>query len=145
MKFFAILACVLTINNAAWAEEAKMTPVQDKQSAPYAGVLLSPEAVAQIVSDYLVKEEEKNIAVTRAIGETKAQCSYRENEIRIALEADKKVAQAQIESAKAQNELLNRELKKAEERQSNPLLWGSLGVAVGVAITVLSAAVISNK
>ena len=145
MKFFTVFLCASFISTSVFAEEAKMTPIQEKQSSPYSGVLLSPEAVAELVTDFVTKEEEKNIAVTRAVGETRAQCTFHETEVRISLEADKKVVQAQLDGAKAQNELLNRELKKAEERQSSPLLWASLGVAAGIVTTVAISFALKNK
>lgn len=134
--FVSLVLCSIVVSNTALAEEPVMTPLVAQQPAPYAGVLLNPDAVARTVAEYETRQAEIDAAIVRAVGEKQAQCTYHENEVRVTLETDNKIAQAHIDSGRAQNDLLQKELKKAEARQSNPMLWSTIGVVTGVVLTV---------
>lgn len=144
-KFIAVLTFVSFFASVASAEEAQMSPLKKAEPAPYDGVLLTPQAVADIIADIATKNDEQQAAVKRAVGETEAQCRYHENEVRIKLEADNKIVQAQLEGRNRENKLLNESLKKAEDRQSNPALWAGVGVVLGAAATVLIVWAVNQK
>lgn len=116
-----------------------ISPMKKGQVAPYTGVLLSPKALATIVTELKSFDERIKIELERANGESKARCDYEINAVKIAAETDSKVAQARLEENQKRIEILEETIEEQQTSQSDPVLYGGLGFGIGVAATVLLA------
>lgn len=122
---------------------AAVSPMKRGQIAPFTGVLLSPKALATVVADLNSMTDQIKIEVDRARGEEKARCDFSVSQVRTELETDKKIMQAHVDDDQAQLRILEDHLKKAEQSQSNALIWGFVGLGSGIAVSLLTVAVVS--
>jgi hypothetical protein len=120
---------------------AAISPMKKGQVAPFTGVLLSPAASAKISVDYESLSKQIKIAVDQATAEAGARCDARVNEVSIHANADKRVADAQLEASKKENVILNERIKKQEDDRPNVILWLGGGFLAGLGAAVVGALV----
>lgn len=148
-KIFAFfLICILCcISTTTYADDqfelssAVITPLEKNEKAPYQGILLSPEAIANIIADYKAFEEKMKIELERQKREEEAQKKFEINNIISTCNADKKILDAKLKRSEGDNKLLLEEQKKLEKSQKNVLIWTlagtGAGILVGTSITYL--------
>ncbi len=115
-----------------------ISPMKRGQRAPFTGILLSPSAAADVIVEFETFEEKLHIEVMRAMAEEQAACDKKLKDAEARSTADKEVLQANLDSKKKEVEAYRVELKNINDSQPNPYLWAGLGIAGGIAITLLS-------
>lgn len=123
---------------------AAVSPMRKGQTAPFTGVLLSPEAVAKVIVDYNNAKEQTEIEAQKAREVQKAQDQLLIDNLMADLQREKAIADAQVKSRDGQVKILTDALEKAEKDKPNPTLWAGIGVAVGVAVTLLTVFVVGS-
>lgn len=121
-----------------------LSPLRKSQPAPFTGVLVSPGGVASLIAELSSIKSLVKIEVDKARADEQARAQFQVNEVTTHAEADKQIAQAQLDARGKEIDLLTTQLKKAEENRSNTPLWTGIGVAAGVIVTVATV-VIVNK
>ncbi len=121
---------------------AAISPMKKGQVAPFTGVLLSPKAVASIITELDSIPKTIKIEVDKARGDEKAKCDFRAGEAKAAADADAKVAAAKIESNMKRIGVLEDELKKERDARPNLGVWVAAGFVGGVVVTAATTYVI---
>ena len=116
---------------------AAISPLKKGQIAPFTGVLLSPKAVASVITELDSFGERIKIETDKTKGDDTAQCDFQVNVVKIQAEADAKVAQAKLDEALKRVEIFQNMVNQQQSTSSDPLLWGGLGFGIGVAATIL--------
>jgi len=119
-----------------------ISPLKKSQFAPFTGVLLSPLAVATLMTELDSRSTEIKIEVDKAVAYNEAKCTYEKSIMRNQFEADKRIFEADITAKKEQIKVLDEALKNNVTSQPNPALWTLLGIATGVVFTTATAAVV---
>ena len=119
-----------------------ISPMKKGQTAPFTGLLLSPEAIAQIIVDIQTKEADIQIEVQRATDELNAEHEHDMTVARIRNESDNKLSQSRIDAQKKEIDRLDVELKKEKDDRPSPIVWTAIGVAAGVLVSTLTASAI---
>ena len=114
-------------------------PLQKGDTAPFAGLLLSPAAVAKVIVDIDSKKAEIDIAVNAATEQQKAIDQKNLSDSQAECDRDKKVLQANLEYNAKQIQELQIALKKTEDNKPNLLLYVGGGI-IGGAVLVLGSA-----
>lgn len=121
---------------------AAISPMKKGQVAPFTGVLLSPKALATIVVQLNTVPDQIKIEVDKTKAEDKANCDFNVAETKNRLETDKKILQAEVDSANKRVNILSDIVKQQEASKSNNGLTTGLvgvgGVLVGIGATVLA-------
>lgn len=121
-----------------------ISPMKKGQIAPFTGVLLSPMAVATVITELGSIDEKIKIETDKAVGKCVAESDFNFKEAQSKYLADKKVLQASVDEKLKRIQVLQDEIKKKEAEQTNPYLWTGIGFAGGVAVTVLTAFAITQ-
>lgn len=116
---------------------AALSPMKRGQVAPFTGVLLSPEATAQLIVQLQTQPQLIKIQVDHQVAIDKANCDFSLAEQKNTLETDKKILQAQVDAGTKQVGILTDQVKKLEDSRPNTALWFGLGAGAGVIVTVL--------
>lgn len=154
MKRFvsSLLVASMLVATPVWADEtsttahAVVTPLNKGQLAPYTGVLMSPEAVAQIIAEKESTAKALQLAVQHQVDLDEAKLKFETDRITTTCTADKKILQAQVDNGHRQINILNEQLKK-ETGGPSPLGWLAIGGGTGIAVTLLTVFVVgvANK
>jgi hypothetical protein len=120
-----------------------ISPMRKSQFAPFTGVLLSPMAIATIISEIKFQQEKIDIEVKKAVETTTAEFAYKQQIFENRCTADKKVLEVSVEEKKKQIELLDSTIKAEIESRPNPVMWSLLGLAAGVVVTTTTASIIT--
>lgn len=115
-----------------------ITTVQKGAPAPFAGVLLTPEAVAKIIAEAKDCPKRIGVEVDRARGEEKARGEKALADAQADAKRDKAVLQAGIEQRDGMVKDLTSRLEKSENARSNAWMWAGGGVLAGAVIVILS-------
>lgn len=121
---------------------AAISPLKKSQFAPFTGVLLSPLAVATLMTELDTKAAEIEIEVDKATAIAESKCAYEKSIMRNQADADKKISEANILAKTEQIKVLDEAIKTHVASQPNPALWTLLGIAAGVVFTTATAAVV---
>lgn len=121
-----------------------VSPMKKDDRAPFSGVLLSPRAIATILSQFRNQKEQTKIEVDHAVSVERAQQEYKISELKTSTETDKKILEAQLAARKKEILILDERLKKEESSKANLPLWTGVGVGGGIAITILTVFAISS-
>lgn len=151
MKRFisAGLATVLAMTpTLGWADPPVapppvIVPLQKAQPAPLTGVLLSPEAVAAIVSQKDSAAQERDLAVQHQAALDGANLKFQVGQLQTTCTADKRIMQAEVDDGKRQVTILNNQLKQGSFSLS-PTAWFGIGTGTGVVLTVLAVFVVAR-
>lgn len=129
----------LASTTSVFAEDVPViAPISKGQQAPFDGVEMSPEAVANVIADKEYNKQATIVETNKATAEANANCDFKVSEITTQQSTDKKIATAQIDSMKKQNDELNSALKKAIDNTPNVAFWTGAGFVLGVGLTVLT-------
>ena len=135
-----LVASMLATSAPAWADgpttAPTVTPLIKGQPAPYTGVLMSPEAVAQVIAQNDTAAQALKLAVQHQADLDAAQLKFQLDTLTTTCTADKNDLQAQVDDGKKQINILNDQLKK-ETGGPSPPVWIGLGAAGGVVATIL--------
>ncbi len=123
---------------------AAISPMSKGNRAPFTGLLLSPLAVATIISELSSYQEMLEIELGRVKAEYEADVKFRLNRLKIEHEADVSVLNVQIESANKRIIDLGDLLQKEIDNRPNVFLWTSLGILGGIGITLLTMFAVSQ-
>lgn len=121
-----------------------LSPIRKSQPAPFTGVLVSPGGVASLIAELSSIKTLVKIEVDKARADEQARAQFQVNEVTTHADADKQIAQAQLDARSKEITLLTDQLKKAEENKSNTPLWTGIGFGAGIVITVLTVVVINK-
>lgn len=121
-----------------------ISPMKKDDRAPFTGVLLSPRAIATILSQFRNQKDQTKIEVDHAVSVERAQQEYKISEMKTSSETEKKILEAQLAARKKEISVLDERLKKEESSRANVPLWTGIGVGGGIALTVLTVFAISS-
>ena len=119
-----------------------ISPMKKGQTAPFTGLLLSPDAIAKILTEMEYKDQEIALEVQKATEELGVKHGHEMTIAKIKCDSDAKSFQDRVDSQKKEIERLDLELKKEKEDRPNPVVWAAIGVAAGVLTATLTAATI---
>ncbi len=120
-----------------------LSPMNKGQRAAFSGVLLSPKAVSKVIVDLKSIDDKVKLEVGHAVEIQKALCLRDATQTSITVEADKKIMLASIDEKMRTIKLYEDQLKKETSKTDSGTLLG-IGVAVGAALTTLTALIISQ-
>lgn len=140
-KIISVLVALSLIlsSNVCFSQTAlsgDIKPLQKGDVAPFAGLLLSPTAVAKVIVDIDSKKTEIDIAVKSAVDTQKAIDNKEFADAKAECDKDKKIMQANLDFNNKQIQELQTALKKTEDNKPNLLLYVGGGV-IGGALLVL--------
>jgi hypothetical protein len=140
-----LVTTMLVSSMPAWADAtaAAVSPISKGQTAPYTGVLLSPQALAQIVAQQDTVAAAMQLAVQHQSNIDAAQSQFQIAQQATTCTADKSDLQAQVDDDKKQINTLTVQLKHNTGGLGAPT-WIGVGVVGGVALSVLTAFAISK-
>lgn len=115
-----------------------ISPMKKKQIAPFTGVLLSPAAVAAVITDYKTAEQKTEIEVKKAVGLIEAKRAFDVSEIKASSEADKKIMKASLDEKTARIKILEDQVANVPSRTT----WAGIGFVGGVIFSALTAFVV---
>lgn len=121
-----------------------ISPMKRGQTAPFTGLLLSPAAIATVMSDIETKDELIRLEVNRAVSKLKLVHEHEMTILRIRNESDSKIDKLRIEEQRKELDALDAQLKRERENRPDPFIWASIGLGAGVILTTLTAAVITS-
>lgn len=121
-----------------------VSPMKKDDRAPFTGVLLSPRAIATILSQFRNQKEQTKIEVDHAVSVERTQQEFKLAEVKTTLETDKKILESQLLARKKEINILDERLKKEESSKANIPLWTGIGVGGGIAVTVLTVFALSS-
>lgn len=121
-----------------------ITPLTKGQPAPFAGVLLTPEAVAKVIAEAQDCPKRVKIEADHARDVQKAEDDKVLADVRADAERDKKVFQAGIVARDGQIKDLTSALQKSENARKDNWLWVGGGALVGVLVTVGTVVLVSS-
>jgi len=157
--FLLTFACILAMSSKAYADDvsgplvdsAAISPLKKGQSAPFAGVLLTPKAVATIITELGTIKEKIAIEVESASKTIEAKKNFELSESKTNCNSDKKIIQAVVDEKLSRIKILEDEFKKSEDalKQSQDAtpsraLWMSVGFVGGVVVTVITVFAVSQ-
>lgn len=121
-----------------------LTPIRKGQAAPYAGVLLTPKAVATIIAEKETEKEKIAAMVDAAVKTAEAKKDFQIAELKTNCETDiknqKVIANANLEKVK----LLEKTVKQLQDDMPNRTTWTVVGFVGGVAVTLATVFVVSQ-
>lgn len=142
-----LVASMLAASVPAWADETLpppvVTPLNKGQMAPYTGVLMSPEAVAQVIAEKESAAKALTLAVQHQAELDAAKLKFEVDRVTSTCDADKSILQAQVDDGKRRVNILNEQLEKQTSGPS-PLGWVGIGAAGGVVMTLLTVFVVGQ-
>lgn len=115
-----------------------ISPMKMGQKAPFTGLLLSPQAVAQIIVNLNSQQAETDIQVTKAKETQKAvdQLIIDDKDAQITL--IKSTTNVQIKDLDDEVNTLTKKLQDAEKSAPNLPLWIGVGAVGGIVLTVVT-------
>lgn len=123
--------------------EATVTPLAKGQPAPYEGVLLSPDAVANIMAEKDEADEREKLAVQHQADVDAANTKYQIDVLNAKCLADATVLRAELDDNKKQVNLLTDQLKK-NSGSTSTTTWIGVGAVGGVVVTLLTVFIVSK-
>lgn len=121
---------------------AAISPLRKFQASPFTGVLLSPLAAITLLTDLKARDEELKIEIDKAKKEAEAKYAYEKTIIQNECKTDKDVLNARIESNVTQVKSLEKILKEEIESRPDPLIWGVIGLAIGVVTATATSSIV---
>ena len=122
---------------------AALSPLKKLQAAPFAGVLLSPLAIATLIADINARKEETQIEVDRATSKLQANFDYDKSVLMNKCDADTKVYKAQLDHKQNEIKALTKALEEQDKQKQDPLVWAFIGLATGIVSATVTASVIT--
>ena len=148
-----LIASTLVASTPAWAADPTpdpapvasptVSPLSKGQPAPYTGVLLSPEAVAQVVAQQDTAAAALKLAVQHQADIDAAQLQYQLAQLTTTCTADKNDLQAQVTDNKNQVNILTEQLKSNTGGPGAPV-WIGIGAVGGIVVTLATVFAVSR-
>lgn len=157
--FLLTFACIIAMSSSAYADDisgslvdsAAISPLKKGQSAPFAGVLLTPKAVATIITELGTIKEKIAIEVKSSSNTIEAKKNFELAELKTSCNSDKKIIQAVVDEKLSRIKNLEAVIKKSEDalRQSQDAapsrtLWLGVGFVGGVVVSVITVFAVSQ-
>jgi len=121
-----------------------ISPVQKGQPSPFGGILFSPEAIAKVIAKTDEAAALSKLAVQKQAEDDAARLKFQTDTLTSKCKEDKGDLQAQVDDEKRQITILDDQLKKATAPHLSGGTWFGIGVAGGVAVTVLTVVLLSK-
>jgi hypothetical protein len=151
-KFISLsLICALLTPSVAYAENtvtgqpnfslvdsAAIAPLKKNQPAPFTGVLLTPKAVATIITETETAKEKTEIEVTAAVKNAEAKKDFAIAEQKTACDTDKKILNASVDEKMQRIKVLEKTVKDLEDATPSRAFWTGVGFVGGVVVTVVT-------
>ena len=142
---FALLAAIF-LSSFASADETVaspwiapvVTPLTKGAPAPFAGVLLTPEAVARVIADAKDCPKRTQVEVDHATAVEKANGAKALADAASDAKRDHEVLQAGIDQRDGNIKDLTDRLQKSENARSSAWLWAGGGLLAGALVVTLS-------
>jgi len=116
---------------------AIISPIRKGERSPFAGLVLSPRAIATIMAHYKFLNEQIKIETEKERQEVTAQFENKIKELEIKYNSDKESYQTQIESSKSDSARYKSLLEKEISSRPNLPFWTGLSFAGGIGLTLL--------
>lgn len=120
-----------------------IAPLTKNQPAPFTGVLLSPEAVAQVIAKQDAAIVTQELAVKHQADLDSVELKFQIDQLTTTCTTDKNILHAQIDDQKKQVQILNDQLKKTTNSPS-ATFWMGIGGVGGIAVTLLTVFAVSQ-
>ena len=138
----SILGISMLCSSVSFADEPPtIYPIEKDEPAPWQGVLLSNEAMADMIIKLKVNVQQIELAKQKAREEQKAKGDLEKNNIKTMCDTDKKILQINIDSKQQQ---VNELLKALDKTKSNNVIYYVLG-SVAVAGIVFGATALAVR
>lgn len=136
----ATAAALLVSPVPSFADEPEpvITPIRKGTPAPYTGLLLTPEAVARIVSEAKDCPKRIDVEVEKARAEEKARADKTVSDVQADAKRDRSVCDANIARRDGDIKDLTTRLEKSENARKSNWLWVGGGVVAGALLTVVT-------
>jgi hypothetical protein len=146
-----LVTTMLVSSGQAWADPIVgpplpppvVAPMQKGQTAPFTGVLMSPEAVAHVIAQQNAVVEHEAMAVKHQADLDAIQLKFQVDQLTTTCTADKSILQAQVDDGNKRVQILNDQLKKTTGGPS-PSVWMGIGGVGGVVVTLLTVFAVSQ-
>ena len=142
-KLSEVVKSALPESTGAEKDLTAISPLRKTQLAPFTGVLLSPLAIATIISEIKFQQDKIDIEVKKAVETTTANFQYEQKIFQNQCTADKSVLEASIKEKSKQIEIIDSLYKEEVNSRPNPVTWSLLGLAAGVVVTTATASIIT--
>ena len=116
---------------------AVISPIRKGEKSPFTGLVLSPRAIATIMSHYKFLNEQIGIETEKARQEVTAQFENKIRELQIKYNSDKASYQTQLESSRSDSARYKSLLEKEISSRPNLPLWAGISFASGIGLTLL--------
>jgi len=143
---------IISVNSISYAQEitlpviptpaneidvgAAISPMKKGDKAIFTGLLLSPKAIATLMTQMNFEKEQIKIETNKVKGEEYARCEFKLAEQKTTCDADKRILQGQIDTQKKDIEVLTTRLKDETSNNKNFNLWVGAGFVGGVVTTI---------
>lgn len=104
--------------------------------APFTGILLSPRAVAELLSKLEAAKKEADLAAARAREEQRTKDETEIKGLQIELGAEKRSAEERLAIRDNRISALEKDLVKSQEDKPNPVTWFAVGATSTALITL---------
>lgn len=120
-----------------------ISPMRKGQLAPFTGVLLSPAAIAKVMTEINSISETIQIEVEKSKKEELVKCDYKIQSAILPLKSDVKILNASLEEKKKRIDELNKVVKEQSENQTDTTLWVTLGIGGGFLLGALTTVLVT--
>lgn len=115
-----------------------ISPMKLNQKAPFSGVMLSPKALASIVTKLKSFDARVELASDEAKTTAEEVCRNEKTNQKIKNDADVEILRARIADNERNLKLYENHVKNIQDSQSDPALLIGLGVVGGAVFTILT-------
>lgn len=145
-KLFVTLLTLsfLSLSTIAGADEGVIKPMKLGELAPFEGLLLSPSAVAEIVSDKKLESERIAVAVDSERKKTESGCQLRLGEEKIRFDREVAYLNSDIKMKEARLTTLSEQLRISQEKEGMTPYYVGGGVLAGTLLTILTTIAITH-
>lgn len=139
-----VTLAMLCTSTPSFAEPPVITPIAKGQAAPFAGVLLTPEAVAQIIATSSDCKRRIAVEIEHATEIQKENDAKLIADMQSNAERDKKIFGANLVSKDGQIKDLTNALKNAENARNNTWMWVGGGVLSGMLLAIGTVVIVNS-
>lgn len=119
---------------ACYAAEPNIVPMRKGEQAPFTGVLLSPEGVANTIADSEAKVDAESARQQHVCAEKIIKLEGTANQAKIKCDSELLRVNAQLESCKRMESEYIRRIEELEKNKPNVWLWFWSGVVGGTVL-----------
>ncbi|MDP3987015.1 MAG: hypothetical protein Q8P81_02200 [Nanoarchaeota archaeon] len=135
MRFLTIIFVIMfpLIGNA---QESKAVYLKSGETAPFNGILLNPNAQAQMIADKEMAKAECELRSSYDLLKMRTECSYEKEKLKIDLDAANKKFEAIMKIKDDELKRANEIAIKESSNRDKWIWWLAGGIAAGMAVTV---------